>query len=149
MTICELATLDARPLSQTEWATPLAALCRSSAALPSACHRSEAVLKPMYANFLRNGHSHREAPEAPARPHGAGHGKGGTGVPEQAGFLFMDWLGSIAKAGHREGVKTLRDMTILRPPSLAECQRHDPTRPQVQVQALTLIGRRKLAKVQS
>mmetsp|Transcript_6557 Transcript_6557/g.14185 ORF Transcript_6557/g.14185 Transcript_6557/m.14185 type:complete len:691 (-) Transcript_6557:51-2123(-) len=35
----------------------------------------DAVLKPMYANFLRNGHSHREA-----------------------GFLFMDWLGSIAKA---------------------------------------------------
>jgi len=35
----------------------------------------DAVLKPMYANFLRNGHSHREA-----------------------GFLFMDWLGSIGKA---------------------------------------------------
>lgn len=35
----------------------------------------DAVLKPMYANFLRNGHSHKEA-----------------------GFLFMDWLGSITKA---------------------------------------------------
>lgn len=35
----------------------------------------DAVLKPMYANFLRNGHSHREA-----------------------GFLFMDWLSSIKKA---------------------------------------------------
>ncbi|CAE8646368.1 unnamed protein product [Polarella glacialis] len=33
------------------------------------------ILKPTYANFLRNGHSHREA-----------------------GFLFMDWLGSIKKA---------------------------------------------------
>lgn len=35
----------------------------------------DAVLKPMYANFLRNGHSHREA-----------------------GFLFMDWLSSVKKA---------------------------------------------------
>lgn len=35
----------------------------------------DAVFKPMYANFLRNGHSHREA-----------------------GFLFMDWLSSITKA---------------------------------------------------
>merc|ERR1719282_420407 len=35
----------------------------------------DAILKPMYANFLRNGHSHREA-----------------------GFLFMDWLSSIKKA---------------------------------------------------
>lgn len=34
----------------------------------------DAVLKPMYANFLRNGHTHREA-----------------------GFLFMDWLSSIKK----------------------------------------------------
>jgi len=33
-----------------------------------------AVLKPMYGNFLRNAHSHREA-----------------------GFLFMDWLSSIKK----------------------------------------------------
>lgn len=35
----------------------------------------DAVLKPMYANFLRNGKSHREA-----------------------GFLFMDWLSSIKSA---------------------------------------------------
>lgn len=35
----------------------------------------DAILKPMYANFLRNGHSHREA-----------------------GFLFMDWLSNIKKA---------------------------------------------------
>jgi len=35
----------------------------------------DAILKPMYANFLRNGHSHREA-----------------------GFLFMDWLSSVKKA---------------------------------------------------
>eukprot|EP00747_Dinoflagellata_sp_TGD_P100992 gnl/TRDRNA2_/TRDRNA2_168212_c0_seq3.p1 gnl/TRDRNA2_/TRDRNA2_168212_c0~~gnl/TRDRNA2_/TRDRNA2_168212_c0_seq3.p1 ORF type:complete len:702 (+),score=160.25 gnl/TRDRNA2_/TRDRNA2_168212_c0_seq3:87-2108(+) len=34
----------------------------------------DAVLKPMYANFLRNAHSHREA-----------------------GFLFMDWLSNIKK----------------------------------------------------
>merc|ERR1711862_979852 len=34
----------------------------------------DAILKPMYANFLRNAHSHREA-----------------------GFLFMDWLCSIKK----------------------------------------------------
>jgi len=35
----------------------------------------DAILKPMYGNFLRNGHSHREA-----------------------GFLFMDWLGHITRA---------------------------------------------------
>jgi len=35
----------------------------------------DAILKPMYANFLRHSHSHREA-----------------------GFLFMDWLSSIKKA---------------------------------------------------
>jgi len=35
----------------------------------------DALLKPMYANFLRNGHSHREA-----------------------GFLFMEWLSCIKKA---------------------------------------------------
>mmetsp|Transcript_20322 Transcript_20322/g.36292 ORF Transcript_20322/g.36292 Transcript_20322/m.36292 type:complete len:686 (-) Transcript_20322:45-2102(-) len=35
----------------------------------------DAILKPMYSNFLRNGHSHREA-----------------------FFLFMDWLGSIRLA---------------------------------------------------
>merc|ERR1719337_524697 len=34
----------------------------------------DAVLKPMYGNFLRNAHSHREA-----------------------GFLFMDWLSNIKK----------------------------------------------------
>jgi len=35
----------------------------------------DAILKPQYANFLRNAHSHREA-----------------------GFLFMEWLGGIKKA---------------------------------------------------
>jgi serine/threonine protein kinase len=35
----------------------------------------DAILKPMYANFLRHSHSHREA-----------------------GFLFMDWLSTISKA---------------------------------------------------
>mmetsp|Transcript_1783 Transcript_1783/g.3558 ORF Transcript_1783/g.3558 Transcript_1783/m.3558 type:complete len:733 (+) Transcript_1783:3-2201(+) len=35
----------------------------------------DAILKPVYANFLRNGHSHREA-----------------------AFLFMEWLSSIDKA---------------------------------------------------
>jgi serine/threonine protein kinase len=35
----------------------------------------DAILKPMYANFLRHSHSHREA-----------------------GFLFMDWLSSIKKS---------------------------------------------------
>mmetsp|Transcript_11962 Transcript_11962/g.21913 ORF Transcript_11962/g.21913 Transcript_11962/m.21913 type:complete len:682 (+) Transcript_11962:128-2173(+) len=35
----------------------------------------DAILKPMYANFLRNAHSHREA-----------------------GFLFMEWLGGLKKA---------------------------------------------------
>merc|ERR1711972_978818 len=34
----------------------------------------DAILKPMYANFLRNAHSHREA-----------------------GFLFMEWLGGLKK----------------------------------------------------
>lgn len=35
----------------------------------------DAILKPMYANFLKNAHSHREA-----------------------GFLFMDWLAGLKKA---------------------------------------------------
>ncbi|CAK9067076.1 unnamed protein product [Durusdinium trenchii] len=46
----------------------------------------DAVLKPMYANFLRNGHSHKEA-----------------------GFLFMDWLGSIAKAPLPKSIERFDD----------------------------------------
>eukprot|EP00435_Cladocopium_sp_Y103_P060696 s396_g22.t1 len=46
----------------------------------------DAVLKPMYANFLRNGHSHKEA-----------------------GFLFMDWLGSISKAPLPKSIERFDD----------------------------------------
>lgn len=42
----------------------------------------DAILKPMYANFLKNGHSHREA-----------------------GFLFMDWLGGVGKAPLPKSIK--------------------------------------------
>ena len=85
MTICELATLDARSPKFSEE--------RSSVTPPRSF---EAVLKPMYANFLRNGHSHREA-----RSFGFVTGLPVSALlvrPYKAGFLFMDWLGSIAKA---------------------------------------------------
>ncbi|CAE7677317.1 Pak4 [Symbiodinium sp. CCMP2456] len=70
----------------------------------------DAILKPMYGNFLRNGHSHREA-----------------------GFLFMDWLGHITRAPvpksierfdrdfHKLIVESLLVCDLTKRKSLAQC----------------------------
>eukprot|EP00971_Amphidinium_carterae_P271483 5386823-Amphidinium_carterae.1 len=48
------------------------------------------VLKPMYANFLRNAHSHREA-----------------------GFLFMEWLSNIKKVALAQAHKSDKEMMMM------------------------------------
>jgi len=49
-----------------------------------------AILKPMYGNFLRNAHSHREA-----------------------GFLFMDWLSTIKKVPLPKNIEKFDDKEFL------------------------------------
>eukprot|EP00933_Yihiella_yeosuensis_P018659 TRINITY_DN15240_c0_g1_i3.p1 TRINITY_DN15240_c0_g1~~TRINITY_DN15240_c0_g1_i3.p1 ORF type:complete len:689 (+),score=146.41 TRINITY_DN15240_c0_g1_i3:50-2116(+) len=60
----------------------------------------DAILKPMYADFLRNGHSHREA-----------------------GFLFMDWLGNVKKAPLPKSILRYdKDFYVLLSESLLVCK---------------------------
>ena len=58
--------------------------------------RLDAILKPMYGNFLRNGHSHREAgPLSPVSP-------GAVTITVFVTFVtmtaYLDWLGHITRA---------------------------------------------------
>ena len=82
MTICELATLDARQLRDGTDGTATQLLSSPLLSSPLLSSPAEAVLKPMYANFLRNGHSHREV---------RSRARQGTAEKSRSGDQDQDW----------------------------------------------------------
>ena len=80
--------------------------------------RLDAILKPMYGNFLRNGHSHREAgPVSPVSPgavtsdHSVCDVCDHDRLPGQASYSWIGWDTSLARPSPRASNASTRTST--------------------------------------